>query len=175
MQGSFCAFRRTFVSYWTKSFPLLLTPPHPFRRRIWRNPNDGPWRTLGEKVSSETSVDNVNQTFGLDCDGTIGFETFLQITAFRITEGADMSEPGLLEAFEVFDRNGSVYISTADLTEVPGSLGESFHSQSQPESAQKYSRSGLMVCISSWILFRGDIVCGGVEGISSRSRSSLRW
>lgn len=78
-------------------------------------------RSLGSTPSEAEVRDMVNEV-GAGSDGTVDLSEFLAIMA-RKTKDTD-SEEEVREAFRVFDRSGSGFISAAELRHVLTSIGD---------------------------------------------------
>ncbi|KAF9649947.1 putative calmodulin [Thelephora ganbajun] len=78
-------------------------------------------RSLGLDPT-EAEIRKMINEIDSDGDGTIDFREFLTMMAMKMND-ADSGEE-IKEAFKVFDRDGSGYISAAELKQVLASLGE---------------------------------------------------
>ncbi|KAL5499920.1 hypothetical protein EMCRGX_G011392 [Ephydatia muelleri] len=78
-------------------------------------------RLLGYNPS-ETDLEDMISDVDLDRNGTIEFGEFVAMMARNVKE-ADQDEE-IKEAFRVFDLNGDGYISSNELGQIMGNLGE---------------------------------------------------
>merc|ERR1712139_335703 len=65
------------------------------------------------------------------CDQTIDFPEFLSLMARKMKDTD--TEEELIEAFKIFDRDGSGYISAAELRHVMSNLGEKITDEEMDE------------------------------------------
>ncbi|GAB1318115.1 Polcalcin Jun o 2 [Madurella fahalii] len=96
-------------------------------------------RGLGLNPSDEELDDLVNEA-DLNKDGVISFDEFLALMSKDVRE-ADTEEE-LLNAFKVFDKDGSGTISSDELRNVLRSLGESLTDEEVEQMVQLADRDG---------------------------------
>jgi len=80
-------------------------------------------RSLGQNRTEAELQDMIHEV-DADGNGTIDFPEFLSLMARKMKE--QDSEEELIEAFKVFDRKGSGYISPSELRYVLSNLKEKF-------------------------------------------------
>merc|ERR1712226_1649607 len=78
-------------------------------------------RSLGQNPTAAELQDMINEV-DADGSGTIDFPEFLSLQARKMKD-TDCEEE-LIEAFKVFDRDGTGFISAAELRHVMTNLGE---------------------------------------------------
>merc|ERR1712118_607662 len=78
-------------------------------------------RSLGQNPTDAELQDMVNEVDG-DGNGTVDFPEFLSLMARKMKDTGTEGE--LIEAFKCFDRDGSGFISTAEIRHVMTNLGE---------------------------------------------------
>merc|ERR1712226_1151361 len=78
-------------------------------------------RSLGQNPTAAELQDMINEV-DADGSGTIDFPEFLSLQARKMKDTD--TEEELIEAFKVFDRDGSGFISAADLRHIMTNLGE---------------------------------------------------
>merc|ERR1712048_659867 len=78
-------------------------------------------RSLGQNPTAAELQDMINEV-GADGNGTIDFPEFLSLMARKMKDTD--TEEDLIEAFKAFDRDGSGFISAAELRHVMTNLGE---------------------------------------------------
>ncbi|KAK4132102.1 EF-hand [Trichocladium antarcticum] len=96
-------------------------------------------RELGLNPSAEELQDIVNEA-DLDKDGVISFDEFLALMSQSVKE-VD-TEQELLNAFKVFDKDGSGTISSDELRNVLKSLGEDLTDAELDEMIKLADRNG---------------------------------
>lgn len=101
-------------------------------------------RSLGQNPTEE-SLRQMIREVDADENGTIDFAEFLTLMA-RKTQTKD-SEAEILEAFKVFDKDGSGKISPAELRQVMGNLGEKLSDQEVEEMMTEADLNGDGVCL----------------------------
>ena len=78
-------------------------------------------RCLGQNPTESELKDMVNEV-DPDDTGKLDFPTFLSLMASKVNE--EDTEQELLEAFRVFDRDGTGFIDAAELRKIMKRLGE---------------------------------------------------
>merc|ERR1712048_1179390 len=78
-------------------------------------------RSLGQNPTAAELQDMINEV-GADGNGTIDFPEFLSLQARKMKDTD--TEEEIIDAFKVFDRDGSGFISAAELRHVMTNLGE---------------------------------------------------
>ncbi|KAL1841148.1 hypothetical protein VTJ49DRAFT_7373 [Mycothermus thermophilus] len=96
-------------------------------------------RELGLNPTASELRDLVNEA-DLNNDGVISFEEFLALMSQSVNEPD--TEQELLNAFKVFDKDGSGTISTEELRSVLKSLGENLTDAELDEMIQLADRDG---------------------------------
>jgi len=96
-------------------------------------------KELGLNPSPEELADIVNEA-DLNKDGVISFDEFLSLMSQAVKETD--SEKELLNAFEVFDKDGSGTISSDELRNVLKSLGENLTDAELDEMLQLADKNG---------------------------------
>jgi len=81
------------------------------------------WRALGQSPTEEQLQDMIRQV-DMDRNGALDFAEFLELMASKMETALAESESELVEAFKAFDRDGSGFISAAELRHVMTNLGE---------------------------------------------------
>jgi len=96
-------------------------------------------RSLGQNPSDSELQDMIDEV-DADNTGTIDFTEFLTMMARKMKETD--SEEEIKEAFKIFDRDGSSFISAAELRQVMASLGENLTDDEIDEMIRETGQDG---------------------------------
>mmetsp|Transcript_55553 Transcript_55553/g.162359 ORF Transcript_55553/g.162359 Transcript_55553/m.162359 type:complete len:277 (+) Transcript_55553:113-943(+) len=96
-------------------------------------------RSLGQNPTSAELQDMINEV-DADGNGTIDFPEFLSLMA-RKSKDTDTEEE-LIEAFKAFDRDGSGFISAAEMRHVMTNLGEKISDEEMDEMMREADVDG---------------------------------
>lgn len=101
-------------------------------------------RNLGQNPTEE-SLKQMIREVDADENGTIDFAEFLTLMARKMK--TKDSEAEILEAFKVFDKDGSGKISRTELRQVMSNLGEKLSDEEVEEMMKEADLNGDGVCV----------------------------
>lgn len=107
-------------------------------------------RNLGQNPTEESLRQMINEV-DADGSGTIDFAEFLTLMARKMK--TKDSEAEILEAFKVFDKDGSGKISASELRQVMNNLGEKLSDQEVEEMIREADLDGDGVSCASRVRF----------------------
>ena len=96
-------------------------------------------RSLGQNPTDAELADMINEV-DADGNGTVDFPEFLTMMSRKMKDTD--SEEEILEAFKVFDKDGSGFIATSDLHHMMSSLGEKLADEEINEMIQDADADG---------------------------------
>lgn len=111
-------------------------------------------RNLGQNPTEESLRQMINEV-DADGSGTIDFAEFLTLMARKMK--TKDSEAEILEAFKVFDKDGSGKISASELRQVMNNLGEKLSDQEVEEMIREADLDGDGVSYASSMRFSGMV------------------
>ncbi|XP_023578047.1 calmodulin-like [Octodon degus] len=89
---------------------------------------------------TETELQDITHEVGVDCNGTLSFPEFLTMMARKMKDTD--SEEEIREAFCVFGKDGSGYISAAELRHVMTNFGEKLTDEEVDEMIREADTDG---------------------------------
>lgn len=96
-------------------------------------------RNLGQMPTEESLKQMINEV-DADGSGTIDFAEFLTLMARKMKTKDSQAE--ILEAFKVFDKDGSGKISASELRQVMNNLGEKLTDEEVEEMIREADENG---------------------------------